>query len=439
MRIAGIIAEYNPLHNGHLRLFQKVREELSEQTPIVVIMSGAFVQRGIPSLTDRESRVCALLCNGADLVFELPFTFATGSADRFAHGGVSSLLQSGVITDLYFGAEHPSLSDLSLIAEKDFESDPVFSEKLEQLQKDGLPYAAAWQEAANSVIGGLPEGSFPLSEEEFGSIIRKPNNILAISYLRELHRAGSSVVPHLVCREGSFHEEELPEGDFPSATAIRKAVSENHKNLTKGDFIRSLGDLLPYVPKEMLAEMLHLWNGNTIPMGEKDLLSHCLPVLRCSSSEQLSLVAHMGPQLAGHLKSAVRSMHFDPDKDITETFRKAAETRCFSYTRILRSLASLSVGQTKEDLQNLSDPKYLRLLGFSEKGRGVLKSMRESSSLPILSRASDARHFAKDPVFARMDELDRLSHDLWTTLARGAFEEDFKREVIQYKRNKLYR
>ena len=131
--------------------------------------------------------------------------------------------------------------------------------------------------------------------------------------------------------------------------------------------------------------------------------------------------------------------HFDPDKDITETFRKAAETRCFSYTRILRSLASLSVGQTKEDLQNLSDPKYLRLLGFSEKGRGVLKSMRESSSLPILSRASDARHFAKDPVFARMDELDRLSHDLWTTLARGTFEEDFKREVIQYKRNKLYR
>ena len=229
MRIAGIIAEYTPLHNGHLRLFQKVREELSEQTPIVVIMSGAFVQRGIPSLTDRESRVCALLCNGADLVFELPFTFATGSADRFAHGGVSSLLQSGVITDLYFGAEHPSLSDLSLIAEKDFESDPVFSEKLEQLQKDGLPYAAAWQEAANSVIGGLPEGSFPLSEEEFGSIIRKPNNILAISYLRELHRAGSSVVPHLVCREGSFHEEELSEGDFPSATAIERPFPKTIK------------------------------------------------------------------------------------------------------------------------------------------------------------------------------------------------------------------
>ncbi len=439
MRIAGIIAEYNPLHNGHLRLFQKVREELSEQTPIVVIMSGAFVQRGIPSLTDRSSRVCALLCTGADLVFELPFTFATGSADRFAHGGVQSLLQSGVITDLYFGAEHPALSDLSVIAEKDFESDPVFSEMLEQLQKDGLPYAAAWQEAAGAVIKELPNGSFPLSEEIFGNIIRKPNNILAISYLRELHRAGSSIVPHLVCREGSFHEEELSDEENPSATAIRKVVSENYKNLTKGDFIRSLGDLLPYVPKEMLAEMLHFWNGNTIPMGEKDLLSHCLPVLRSMSSEHLSLVAHMGPQLAGHLKSAVRSMHFDADKDIAETFRKVAETRCFSYTRILRAMASLSVGQTKDDLANLSDPKYLRLLGFSEKGRGVLKSMREASSLPILSRASDAFHYTKDPAFARMDELDRLSHDLWTTLARGTFEEDFKREVIQYKRNKLYR
>ncbi|MBR5040827.1 MAG: nucleotidyltransferase family protein [Clostridiales bacterium] len=439
MRIAGIIAEYNPLHNGHLRLFQKIREELSDKTPIVVIMSGEFVQRGIPSIIDRESRVCALLCCGADLVFELPFTFATGSADRFAHGGVQSLLQSGVITDLYFGAEHPSLSDLSLIAEKDFESDPVFSEKLEQFQKDGLPYAAAWQEAANAVIEGLPEGSFPLTSEEFGSIIRQPNNILAISYLRELHRSGSNVVPHLVCREGSYHEEELSENEFPSATAIRKTILERYNDLEKGDFIRSLGDLLPYVPSEMLAEMLHLWNQDTIPMGEKHLLSHCLPILRSCSSEQLSSTAHMGPQLAGHLKSSVRSMHYDPKQDLPETFRKAVETKCFSYTRILRSLSSLSVGQTQEDLQKLTDPKYLRLLGFSEKGRGVLKSMRESSALPILSRASDAKHFGKDPEFARMNELDRLSHDLWTTIARGTFEEDFKREVIQFKRNKLYR
>ncbi|MCR5058223.1 MAG: nucleotidyltransferase family protein [Clostridiales bacterium] len=439
MRIAGIIAEYNPLHNGHLRLFQKVREELSEQTPIVVIMSGVFVQRGIPSLTDRESRVCALLCNGADLVFELPFTFATGSADRFAHGGVSSLLQSGVITDLYFGAEHPSLSDLSLIAEKDFESDPVFSEKLEQLQKDGLPYAAAWQEAAGAVLEGLSGETSPMTVEDFKNIIRKPNNILAVSYLRELHRAGSSIVPHLVCREGSYHEEELSENEYPSATALRKTILDRYRSLEKGDFIRSLSDLLPYVPTQMLAEMLHLWNQDTIPMGEKELLSYALPLLRSASSEQLQAVAHVGPQLSGHLRSSVRSMHFDPNEDLSETFRKAVETRCFSYTRILRGISSLCVGQTQDDLSELSDPLYLRLLGFSEKGRSVLSSMRKASDLPILSRASDANHYRKDQKFTRMNELDRLSHDLWTSIARNTFEEDFKREVIQYKRNKLYR
>ena len=427
MKIAGVIAEYNPITNGHIYHLEKTRE-MSRADFVVAVMSGDFTQRGMPAEMDKWTRSRLAAESGADLVVELPFVYATGSAEMFARGGIGILDGLGIVDTVSFGSESGDLDQLKRLADLLAREPDPYKGSLKKHLQTGMSFPAARQAAVSEEIGG-----------DAACLLEEPNNILAISYLRELHRAGSSVVPHLVCREGSFHEEELSEGDFPSATAIRKAVSENHKNLTKGDFIRSLGDLLPYVPKEMLAEMLHLWNGNTIPMGEKDLLFHCLPVLRCSSSEQLSLIAHMGPQLAGHLKSAVRSMHFDPDKDITETFRKAAETRCFSYTRILRSLASLSVGQTKEDLVNLSDPKYLRLLGFSEKGRGVLKSMRESSSLPILSRASDARHFAKDPVFARMDELDRLSHDLWTTLARGTFEEDFKREVIQFKRNKLYR
>ena len=147
----------------------------------------------------------------------------------------------------------------------------------------------------------------------------------------------------------------------------------------------------------------------------------------------------MGGQLAGHLKSAIRSMHCEPDLPLPELFQKNTATRCFSYARIMRALASLAAGQKESDLTLLSDPKYLRLLGFSEKGRAVLKEMRAGSSLPILSRASDALHYGKDPALSRMDALDRASHDFWTQLARGTFEEDFKREVIQYKRGRLYR
>ena len=439
MRVAGIIAEYNPFHKGHLRLIANIREELGEDTPVVVIMSGEFVQRGIPAISDRTSRVCALLSCGVDAVFELPFTFATGSADRFALGAVRSLIGSGVITDLYFGAEHESLSDLSIIAGTDFESVPAFREKLDQLQKDGLSYAAAWQDAAVEVLDSLSSKESSLPKEKFTSIIREPNNILAIAYLRELNRSGASMVPHLVHREDPYHEEALKAGAFPSATAIRKTIMDNYSTLSKGDFIRSLGDLLPYVPSPMLAEMLHLWNGNTIPMGEEILISSVLPQIRSKEISRLSETAHMGSQLAGHLRSSVRSLHFDASRPVSDVFRDAVQTRCFSYTRILRALSSLATGQRESDLSLLDSPRYLRLLGFSEKGRSVLKNMRANTDLPILSRASDALHYGKDPVFSRMDELDRLSHDWWTSKARHSFEEDFRREVIQYKRNRLYR
>lgn len=439
MNAVGIVAEYNPLHNGHLRLIRKIREDLGEDTPVVVIMSGEFVQRGIPALTDRTSRVCALLSCGVDVVLELPFTFATGSADRFAHGAVLSLIKSGVITDLYFGAEHDSLPDLSVIAKTDFESDPSFSEVLETCQKNGLSYAASWEQAASSVITSRTLGSGSLSSEDFGKIIHEPNNILAIAYLRELGRAGSSIRPHLLLREDAYHEETLKESAFPSATALRKQILKRYSSLSKGDFIASASELLPYMPVPMIAEMLHLWNSDTIPMGEKELISSAIPLIRSMDLPQLSSIAHMGPQLSGHLKSTVRAMHFDPQKDIAVSFREAVETRCFSYTRILRAITSLVVGQTSEDLSRLDDPRYLRLLGFSEKGRAVLKAMRGNSEIPILSRASDAFHFGKDPVLSRMDELDRLSHDWWTMKARNTFEEDFKREVIQFKRKRLYR
>ena len=439
MSVAGIVAEYNPLHNGHLRLIRRIREELGENTPVVVIMSGEFVQRGIPALTDRTSRVCALLSCGVDVVLELPFTFATGSADRFAHGAVSSLIRSGVITDLYFGAEHDSLTDLSEIAKIDFESDPAFSEVLDTCQKNGLSYAASWEQAASSVMASRTSGSDSVSPKDFSRIIHAPNNILAIAYLRELDRAGSSIAPHLLLREDAYHEESLKESAFPSATALRKQILTRYRSLSKGDFIASASELLLYMPVPMIAEMLHLWNSGTVPMGEKELVSSAIPLIRSMELSRIASAAHMGPQLAGHLKSAVRSMHFDPGKDISISFREAVETRCFSYTRILRALTSLVIGQNEEDLSHLDDPRYLRLLGFSEKGRTVLKAMRSGSEIPILSRASDAFHFGKDPDFSRMDELDRLSHDWWTMKARNTFEEDFKREVIQFKRNRLYR
>ncbi|MBP5493384.1 MAG: nucleotidyltransferase family protein [Clostridiales bacterium] len=436
MGIAGIIAEYDPLHEGHLHLIRKVKEEMGEATPVVVIMSGDFVQRGEPALLNRASRVAAVLQCGADVVFELPFTFATGSADRFALGAVRSLSQSGAVTDLFFGCEHESLSDLEAIASIDFEEDPLFTSTLQDAQKEGQPYAAAWEMAACAV---LSEKKSSLSPEILSSIVRRPNNTLAISYLREIRRCGSSITPHLVKREGDYHGGELNLGTFPSATALRLFVLSAFSSYTHEEFIGKLSELQGFVPVAQLAEMLSQWNNHTRPMGPLDLIRSVFPILKSRTADDLSSTAYMGQGLASHLKNSIRSLHYQEGKPIDEIFMDQVDTKCFSNTRIMRALTSLAIGQTEADLKNLDTPKYLRLLGFSEAGRTVLKTMRQDSSLPILSRASDAFHHGKDPAFARMDELDRLSHDWWTLQARSTWEEDFRFEVIQYKRKKIYR
>lgn len=437
MHVAGIIAEYNPFHEGHLYLIRKIREELGADTPIVIIMSGEFVQRGEPAIIDRRSRTSAVLSCGADLVLELPFTFACASADRFAHGAVQSLLATKIVTDLYFGAEHTSLSDLSEIARLDFEHDSIFLDELDRNLREGLPYAAAWEASARSVLVNKSDCS--LDEDTFTSILREPNNLLAIAYLREIIVSGSTLTPHLVARNGSYHELSLSAEHLPSASAIRHEVLSQHKKQSHGEWLQSLGTLAPYLPASMLAEMLHLWNTDSQPMGPDDLLTVALPILRSMGSDELAEYAYMGNGLAAYLKNTMAKLHYNPALSLSELFQKDVSTRCFSSTRIMRALSSLVTGQKASDLQLLTEPVFLRLLGFSERGRLLLKEMRTAIDLPIFSRASDALHHSKNSHIARMDELDRISHDFWTFHARGTWEEDFHQDVIQFKRNRLYR
>lgn len=438
MRIAGIVAEYNPFHRGHLYLMEQVRQELGPDTPIVVIMSGDFVQRGEPALVDRAARTSAVLQCGADLVLELPFTFATGSADRFAAGAIGSLVSTGIVTDLFFGAEHDSLSDLSAIAGMEPESSPSFLEKLSALQKDGASYASAWEQATIDFLQEAGEEYSDLKEKLI-PILREPNNTLAIAYLRELRRQSASITPHLVHRVDHYHDDTLKNDSLPSATAIRKTVLSSFYTGDRGAFLASLSNLESFVPAPMLAEMLHLWSTNTRPMDARLLIEEAFPVLRAQSVSVLSQTAHMGEKLASHLKSRVSAMHFDPSIPFEDVFIQQVHTKCFPHARIMRAISSLVVGQTEEDLQKLESPLYLRLLGFSERGRLQLKNMRQSASLPILSRTSDALHHQKNKAFDRMNRLDLISHDWWTWHARRTFEEDYHFEVIQYKRNKIYR
>ena len=212
MKIVGIICEYNPLHLGHKKQIDEIRRICGSDTAIVCLMSGNFVQRGVPAIIDKSLRAEAAVRCGADLVLELPVGYALSSAEGFAAGGVRIL---GDFCDaLCFGAENADRDLLMAVARAllSEEFKPLLKEQLET----GISFPAARQAALTQM--GLDS-----------SLLETPNNILAVEYCKAILALNSGMEPLPIFRGGSYHDE-LPDQDNPSATAMRKLM------LTAGDF-----------------------------------------------------------------------------------------------------------------------------------------------------------------------------------------------------------
>ena len=206
MKIAAIISEYNPFHNGHAKQFRLIRERLGGDTVIVCLMSGNFVQRGEPALLPKAVRAEAAVACGADLVLELPVTAALSSAEGFAAGGVRLLDALGVVDELCSGAETADRDALWQTAA--CLRTPAFSEALRRELAGGISFAAA-RSRALAQLGAAPE------------VVRQPNDILAVEYCKALQALGSQIEPAVFLRQGAYHAV-LPEGENPSATSLRE-------------------------------------------------------------------------------------------------------------------------------------------------------------------------------------------------------------------------
>ena len=192
MKTVGVVAEYNPFHNGHILQIREIRRRFPD-AGIVVAMSGCFTQRGSVAILDKWARAEAAVRHGASLVLELPAVFATRSAQYFAGGGIRLLDRLGVVDGLAFGAECDDLSILSRMAEE--------SGGVPIKMRKGASYAAA-----------LTQDAPP------DALIRQPNVILAVEYLRAISRHDASLVPLPLPRfAAAYHDHDLPSEDLPAA------------------------------------------------------------------------------------------------------------------------------------------------------------------------------------------------------------------------------
>lgn len=353
MQVTGIIAEYNPFHNGHAYHLAAARRQTNADY-LVVVMSGNYVQRGVPALLEQHLRARAAVENGADLVIELPVRCATASAGDFAAGAVRTLELLGVVTQLCFGSESGDLS-LLLDAARLFEEEPpAFRALLQAELKKGAAYPAARQKAFAMTA------SFSSVDPKF---LEAPNNILAIEYLRALHRTQSAIRPATVTRTSDNYHSGSLSGAYASATAIRTAFSEGR-----------LSDVRPFVPASVYEQLADAFSKNAW-LTEDDFSLPLKYRLLSASPETLADCLDVPPYLVNRIAGQLSSF------TSFSTFAELLKTREITRTKINRCLLHilLQLEKTPVNLQ------YLHLLGMRRDAAPLLAEIRRHCPLPLVS------------------------------------------------------
>lgn len=361
MKVAGIVAEYNPFHNGHAHQMERTRAEKGgcEATHIVAVMSGHFVQRGEPALLPKVERVRAALMGGADLVLELPLPWSLSSAEGFAFGAVSLLDSLGCVDSLSFGSECGDAAALEKAAAA--MEDERYLRLLKYRMEQGIAAPQAQQKALEEVAGSRT-----------AALLDSPNNILGIEYIKALRRLGSAIHPFTVPRLGAAHDSLYPIGSIASASYLRTLAREN----------RWL-NAAPFLPPAIFDRLTALFGQGYAPADERLLERAVLARLRALSPDDMAACANISEGLENRLYTAARTAG-----SLSELF-EAVKTRRYPLTRVRRLVWSVFFGIPAT--LPAERPPYIRILGTGERGGEVLTAIKQAApALPLLTRAAQA-------------------------------------------------
>lgn len=402
MKTVGIIAEYNPFHNGHAWQLAKAKE-LTGADYAVVVMSGNFVQRGLPAIMEKSLRTEAALLCGADVVIELPVHYAAASAEYFASGAVSLLDRLGVVDSLCFGSECGDIGSLSELANTLLTEGESFKALLKERLKEGASYPQARNDALR-VLSQQPESVL--------SALEHPNNILGVEYLKALKKRNSRIQPCTVARTGSgYHEEDL-DGPYSSALAIRKSIAA-------GNDIRSMEDQLPPDAFRLMTHHMQ----KTFPILPEDfsaLLSYKL-----IQEQDFSRYFDIDSGLSDRLH------HFLPAYTDYSSFCEKLKTKNLTYTKISRALLHilLNIYQADMDIFCAEDyVYYARLLGFCKTAAPLLSAIRDNASLPLILRPAEAKRRIQNENGLRMFLQNIQADHIYALSAEHKFHQGFCNE-----------
>ena len=426
MNVTSIIAEYNPLHNGHSWQIEKARE-ISRADYLIVIMSGDFVQRGTPAIINKYRRAEMALSQGADLVIELPLYYCLGSLQYFGESSVALLDRLNIVNSLCFGSESGDIGMLQTIAGyMEENSDEDYREAFHKYIRRGLSFPAAQERAL------LDRGL----NSEYAKVIREPNNALSVAYLRALKRRGSRIEPLTVKRQFSgYHDSE--KGSL-SATAIRSQLIKSE----------ALYELALSTPEKVLQIMVSEFNKR-FPIVENDFTSELFYKLHSCYTQALQDYKDRDTARKRALTGFL-DINEELSSRILSTYKEALDfsdlcgkvkSKDITYTRICRALMHVVLDIKGVNLQEyIADDfhYYARVLGFKEDRltSALTHALKQSSELPLITKLADAEKVISSELGRRMLYENIQASDLYEKMAckkyKQIFSSEYSKNIVKY-------
>lgn len=415
MKIVGLITEYNPFHNGHAYHIEEAKR-ITGADYVIVVMSGNFVQRGDPAVIDKYYRTQMALENNADLVFELPVCYATGSAEFFAHGAVALLHNLGVIDYLCFGSECGDIHLLQHTAKLLNEMPASFKDKIYDYLREGLTYPAARQKAflyyqteliQPDTLSNLDSMTRCQDAAAISNLLNEPNNILGIEYMKAIDHLSSNMVPITIKRQlAHYHDtglgkETSDQEAISSASAIRKAIDSSNDESGLTNAKNSL-------PKAVYQILMENYNIN-FPISVEDFSILIKYKLLSESSNSLTSYSDITNDLADRMKN-IRQYNLSISQLAIDL-----KTKNLTLTRIQRSLIHLLLNIRSTSLQDYMDNGYVfyaRLLGMKKESSHLLQKIEESKRIPIIKKLSKAKE-QLNPLGLQMLSEDIFAAELY--------------------------
>jgi len=412
MKILGIITEYNPFHNGHLYHLSKAKE-ITGTDYVIAVMSGNFLQRGEPAIINKWARTKMALNAGVDLIIELPFIFSTQDANGFAFGAVKLLDSLQIIDYLCFGCETDNLDTLYSISNFLHIEPQKYKELIVCNSKNGYEFPRARAQALCEYhrIFGI-DGLEKISPLELSKLLKYPNNILALEYIKHLINLKSKIKPIAIKRMGATYHQKNIKGKISSATSIRNEILNNLSS-PKTDLFMLNDKIKSTIPQSVFPVLEKELREGRGPITLDSYRQYILATLRRMPLEDISRVQGVTEGLENRIKKASLKSY------TIEQLINSIKTRRYTRTKIQRIILHLMTNLSKKDVKifNRCGPLYARILGFSKKGKTLLRTIKKSSSTPLISKLSNylRQTISEENNNVRNRLIKILDHDILAT------------------------